>query len=180
MSVNPFSFSWCWTDSADRRQSRSVKLRPMPNSLLKRLRAAAELLELIAADWRLLDQLPAEDRQRLHEAVASVYNPDPVARRRRMKAVERERKAAGTRRDDAVLHRTGIRQLRRKPVFTTPNVFPPRDSNRATSGATTGLRRRRRAGAPGIGRAAALLCLQAEILGDPSFLRSALPRVRGS
>jgi NAD(P)-dependent dehydrogenase (short-subunit alcohol dehydrogenase family) len=98
----------------------------MPNPILKRLRAAAELLELIAADWRLLDQLPAEDRQRLHEAVASVYNPDPVARRRRMKAVERERKAAGTRRDDAVLHRTGIRQLRRKPVFTTPNVFPPR------------------------------------------------------
>jgi NAD(P)-dependent dehydrogenase (short-subunit alcohol dehydrogenase family) len=94
--------------------------------LLERLRATAELLELIAADWRLLDQLSAEDRQRLHEAVARVYNPDPVARRRRMKAEERARKAAGTRLDDMVLHKTGIRELRRKPVFTTPNVFPPR------------------------------------------------------
>ena len=28
-------------------------------------------------------------------------------------------------RDDGVLHETGIRTLRRKPVFTTPNVFPP-------------------------------------------------------
>jgi len=27
--------------------------------------------------------------------------------------------------DDSVLHETGIRTLRRKPVFTTPNVFPP-------------------------------------------------------
>ena len=93
--------------------------------LLERLRATAELLELVAADWRLLDQLPAEDRQRLHEAIARVYNPDPVVRRRRLKAEERARRAAGTRREEAVLQKTGIRELRRKPVFTTPNVFPP-------------------------------------------------------
>ena len=93
--------------------------------LLERLRATAELLELVAADWRLLDQLPAEDRQRLHEAIARVYNPDPVVRRRRLKAEKRARRAAGTRREEAVLQKTGIRELRRKPVFTTPNVFPP-------------------------------------------------------
>jgi NAD(P)-dependent dehydrogenase (short-subunit alcohol dehydrogenase family) len=28
--------------------------------------------------------------------------------------------------DEGTLHETGIRSLRRKPVFTTPNVFPPR------------------------------------------------------
>jgi hypothetical protein len=28
-------------------------------------------------------------------------------------------------REEEVLHGTGIRTLRRKPVFTTPNVFPP-------------------------------------------------------
>ena len=94
--------------------------------LLERLRATVELLELVAADWRLLDQLPAKDRRRLHEAVARLYNPDPVVRRRRMKAEERALKAAGTRREEAVLQKTGIRELRRKPVFTTPNVFPPR------------------------------------------------------
>ena len=96
--------------------------------LLERLRATVELLELVAADWRLLDQLPAKDRQRLHEAVARLYNPDPVVRRRRMKAEERALKAAGTRREEAVLQKTGIRELRRKPVFTTPNVFPPQNA----------------------------------------------------
>jgi NAD(P)-dependent dehydrogenase (short-subunit alcohol dehydrogenase family) len=94
-------------------------------ALLERLRSAAELLESIDADWGLLDRMPVEDRERLHLAVAQVYNPDPVARRRRQKAAERERSAARTERAGAVLHETGIRTLRRKPVFTTPNVFPP-------------------------------------------------------
>src|SRR5258706_7292411 len=97
----------------------------MPHSLLKDLRATAELLERIAADWRLLDHLPAEERRRFHDAIARLYNPDPVVRRRRMKAEERARKAAGTQREEAVLNRTGIRELRRKPVYMTPNVFPP-------------------------------------------------------
>ncbi len=92
---------------------------------LERLREAAELLESIAADRSLLEQLPAQDRHRLHQAVAQVYHPDSAARRRRMKAEERERRAARTQRVDAALHETGIRTLRRKPVFTTPNVFPP-------------------------------------------------------
>ena len=95
-------------------------------ALLERLRAATELLESIAADRLLLDQLPAEDRDRLHQAVAGVYHPDPIARRRKMKAAERERRAAEIRREEAVLHGTGIRTLRRRPVFTTPNVFPPK------------------------------------------------------
>src|SRR5262249_35530065 len=46
-------------------------------------------------------------------------------RRRMAKVVDKQRKAARVRRDDGVLHETGIRTLRRKPVFTTPNVFPP-------------------------------------------------------
>ena len=96
-------------------------------SLLERLRHAAELLESIDADRTLLDHLPAEDRERLHRAVAQMYNPDPAARRRRQKAAERARSGAETQRADAVLHETGIRALRRKPVFTTPNVFPPED-----------------------------------------------------
>jgi NAD(P)-dependent dehydrogenase (short-subunit alcohol dehydrogenase family) len=84
------------------------------------------LLEQVAADWRLLDGLPEEERRRFHDAIARIYNPDPVARRRRMKAEEREKKAAWNRRDDAVLNKTGIRELRRRPVFMTPNVFLPK------------------------------------------------------
>jgi len=94
-------------------------------TLEERARAAAELLERLAEDWSKLEELPEEERRRLHLAVARMYNPDPVARRQRMRAGVRERKAADTQREEAVLHSTGIRTLRRKPVFTTPNVFPP-------------------------------------------------------
>ena len=95
------------------------------STFLERSRSAVELLELIAADRRLLDTLPEEERKRLHQAVAQVYNPDPAARRRMLKAEERERSAAQIQRDSEILHETGIRTLRRKPVFTTPNVFAP-------------------------------------------------------
>ena len=94
-------------------------------ALLERLRATAELLESVAADRQLLERLPAHDRQRLHQAVAQFYHPDPIARRQKLKAAERARNAAQIRADDTVLHQTGIRALRRKPMFTTPNVFAP-------------------------------------------------------
>jgi NAD(P)-dependent dehydrogenase (short-subunit alcohol dehydrogenase family) len=84
-----------------------------------------ETLETLGADWALLDQLQPEERARLLKAVAALHNPDRVARRRRLKEARRERKAAEIRREEEVLHGTGIRTLRRKPVFTTPNVFPP-------------------------------------------------------
>ena len=60
--------------------------------------------------------------------------------------------------------------LREKPVFTTPNVFPPPSSSRPRSTA--------RAGVPRARRAAALLRLQAALLERPSLLRPALPRLR--
>jgi NAD(P)-dependent dehydrogenase (short-subunit alcohol dehydrogenase family) len=98
---------------------------PSDFALLQRVRSATELLEQIGADWPLLSRLPAQDRDRLHKAVARVHEPDPIVRRNRLKAARRERKAADHRREDEVLHQTGIRTLRRRPVFTTPNVFPP-------------------------------------------------------
>ena len=95
--------------------------------LLANVRAAAELLELLTVDRALLEQLPPDYRERLHRAVAKFYHPDKIARRQRLKAAEREVTAAQTERADATLNGTGIRTLRRKPVFTTPNVFPPPD-----------------------------------------------------
>jgi NAD(P)-dependent dehydrogenase (short-subunit alcohol dehydrogenase family) len=95
------------------------------SALLERLRAAAELLESVAADRQLLDRLPADDRQRLHQAVAKAYHPDPVTRRIQLKAAEKARHASKIQAEDMVLNQTGIRALRRKPVFTTPNVFAP-------------------------------------------------------
>jgi NAD(P)-dependent dehydrogenase (short-subunit alcohol dehydrogenase family) len=91
----------------------------------QRLRAAAEVLEAVAADRGLLAQVPAEDRRRFLDAAGKVYHPDVSARRRMVKATIRSRKAAKVRRDDGVLGGTGIRALRRQTVFTTPNVLPP-------------------------------------------------------
>jgi NAD(P)-dependent dehydrogenase (short-subunit alcohol dehydrogenase family) len=78
-----------------------------------------ETLERLAKDQSVLKQMPPEIRQRLHMAVAELYNPDPKARRKALKLAERER----TRRDGEVLKETGIRVLRKKPIFTTPNYY---------------------------------------------------------
>jgi hypothetical protein len=94
------------------------------HELLARLRDTITLLESIAADRSVLAGVPDEERKRLLQAVASVYSPDRVERRRMSKVVARERKATRVQSDQAVLHETGIRSLRRKPVFHTPNVFP--------------------------------------------------------
>jgi len=91
----------------------------------ERVRQAAELLEAIDREREKLKGLPAEELERLHRAVAQFYLPDPVARRKRLKAAERARNAAAAERDGSVLSETGIRVLRRQPVFTTPNFFPP-------------------------------------------------------
>ena len=92
--------------------------------LLARLRETIDLLESIAADRSVLAGVADEDRKRLLQAVANVYSPDRVERRRMSKVVARERKAARVRDDQETLYETGIRTLRRKPVFHTPNVFP--------------------------------------------------------
>jgi NAD(P)-dependent dehydrogenase (short-subunit alcohol dehydrogenase family) len=107
----------------------SMTTTPTPTAadlaLLNQLRSTTELLELIERKRGLLDHLPAEDRERFRRAIAQLYNPDPIARRRRQKAAERERNAAQANHVGALRAETGIRALRRKPVFTTPNVFPP-------------------------------------------------------
>ena len=90
-------------------------------SRIEQLHAALDLLEQLAADWRQLDQLPDEDRRRLHQAIATLSTKDPQAKRKRQKAA----KNAVVQREESQLHDTGIRALRRRPAVTTPNVFPP-------------------------------------------------------
>jgi len=92
-----------------------------------RLRDAIDLLESIAADRTVLEGVPAEERHRLLQAVALVYSPDRAERRRMAKAAARDRKAGRVRQDEAARSETGIRTLRQKPIFHTPNVFPPED-----------------------------------------------------
>ena len=94
-------------------------------TLIERLREATELLESIAADRTVLAGVPDEERARLLQAVALVYHPDRVERRRMAKVTAKQRKAARVRETEQARLETGIRELRRKPVFHTPNVFPP-------------------------------------------------------
>jgi NAD(P)-dependent dehydrogenase (short-subunit alcohol dehydrogenase family) len=95
------------------------------DGLVERLRAATELLEAVVADRSLLATLPLADRTRLLTAAGDVYSPDVEQRRRQIKAERRQQKAARARADQEALEETGIRTLRSKPVFTTPNIFPP-------------------------------------------------------
>ncbi len=101
--------------------------------LVDRVRAAIELLESLVSDRGLLAFVPREDRRRLLDAAANVYNPDAKARRLLVKTSVRERKRARIRKDEEVLAQTGIRTLRRQTVFTTPNVFPPSSSDQTDS-----------------------------------------------
>jgi NAD(P)-dependent dehydrogenase (short-subunit alcohol dehydrogenase family) len=100
------------------------------------VREAIEVLERLAADWSLFDQLSPDERERLHRAIARAQEPDARARRRRA----RTRRADELKRDDLALHETGIRALRRRPVFTTPNVLPPEGRAAEPAHAAAGAR----------------------------------------
>jgi NAD(P)-dependent dehydrogenase (short-subunit alcohol dehydrogenase family) len=106
-----------------------------------RLRDAIALLEAIASDRTVLEGVPSEDRQRLLQAVALVYSPDRSARRRMAKTAARERKAERVKQDQVARTETGIRALRQKPIFHTPNVFPPENfEQRDVEGESTAQR----------------------------------------
>jgi len=96
-------------------------------ALAAKLRAAADLLEQAAADRAVLAELSQEERTRLLKAAGDVYCPDVRARRRLVKATSQQRRKEKVHRDQSKLDATGIRKLRAKPVFTTPNLPPPPD-----------------------------------------------------
>ncbi len=91
-----------------------------------KLREATELLESVARDRALLGALTVEERARLLSAAADVFNPDVAQRRRFTKAKRKRERDASIRADESLLADTGIRTLRARPVFTTPNVYPPK------------------------------------------------------
>ena len=96
--------------------------------LTERLLAAAALLEAVADDRALLAALSLEEQTRLLRAAGQLTRPDARARKQFQKESERQRKAERAerlRQAESALNETGIRQLRRQTVFTTPNVFPP-------------------------------------------------------
>ncbi len=97
----------------------------MHDSLIDELKAATALLKTVAGNRALLAGLSAEERKDLISVAGEVYNPDMIERRRLVRATERRRKAQLVERDQNKLSSTGIRELRKKPVYMTPNALPP-------------------------------------------------------
>src|SRR5215208_5614520 len=109
------------------------KITARPATLSERVARATELLEEIVGDRALLAEVDVENRNRLLQAAGRVSRPDVIDRRRLLKVSKRKRKAERVKREETVLSETGIRRLRREPVFTSPNIFPPTpDELRAT------------------------------------------------
>ena len=71
--------------------------------------------------------LDAEERARLTNAAGDVFCPDLDQRRQEAKIRSRTRRAEKSQLDQGLRAETGIRSLRAKPVFVTPNVFAPQD-----------------------------------------------------
>src|ERR1700738_805567 len=114
---------------------RSLPQETENKSILERFRAAADLLEKIVADRAFLADIPEADRNRLLNAAGRVSRPDALGRRQLLKVVKRKKRAEKVQREESVLAATGIRKLRREPVFiTSPNIYPPKSSELLTSG----------------------------------------------
>ena len=114
---------------------RSLPQETENKSILERFRAAADLLEKIVADRSFLAEIPEADRNRLLNAAGRVSRPDALGRRQLLKVVKRKKRAEKVQREESVLAATGIRKLRREPVFiTSPNIYPPKSSELLTSG----------------------------------------------
>ena len=93
--------------------------------LAARLQALTAELEAVAGDLTLLGALTGDARTRLLSAAGALSTPDIARRRRADKELRRRRKAERQQRDAEAALGTGIRVLREKPVYTTPNVQPP-------------------------------------------------------
>jgi hypothetical protein len=93
------------------------------------LDACVKVLRALAADPALLAGLDSASRRELLEAAGRVSRPARDERRKVQKALRRKDKREIREADAQVLDRTGIRQLRRAPVFR--NALPAPAENAA-------------------------------------------------
>jgi NAD(P)-dependent dehydrogenase (short-subunit alcohol dehydrogenase family) len=96
----------------------------MSDDLEARVRAAIELIEQLGDDLPRLAELDEELRIRLVSAAGMLSRPDRYRRKALGKALARARVRAKREADRALLDQTGIRALRREPVFRTPLPKP--------------------------------------------------------
>jgi NAD(P)-dependent dehydrogenase (short-subunit alcohol dehydrogenase family) len=93
--------------------------------LRRRIDEASQLLEELSRERVKLSGVPLADRERLLRAAGQFARPSR-ADRRRVNQAARQRKREAIRRSDAeVLSKTGIRKLRARAVFPTPEAALP-------------------------------------------------------
>ncbi|HEU4729118.1 MAG TPA: SDR family NAD(P)-dependent oxidoreductase [Kofleriaceae bacterium] len=98
--------------------------RPPVRPLEARVGEAIELLEQLGGDLRALAQLDEPLRIRLVTAAGQLSRPDRYSRKALGKVLARQRVRARRDADRTVLDQTGIRALRKEPVFRTPLPRP--------------------------------------------------------
>jgi NAD(P)-dependent dehydrogenase (short-subunit alcohol dehydrogenase family) len=91
----------------------------------EQLLGAMDVLRSVIAAPEILEQLDAQEKAAFFNAAGDVFYPDPEIRRRRTKLLQQQRRQQRVRSDEQTLDETGIRTLRGRAVFTTPDVFPP-------------------------------------------------------
>jgi NAD(P)-dependent dehydrogenase (short-subunit alcohol dehydrogenase family) len=96
----------------------------MSDDLEARVRAAVELLEELGTELPRLADLDEALRIRLVTAAGQLSRPDRYLRKQLGKVLARQRTKARKDADRALLDQTGIRALRREPVFRTPLPRP--------------------------------------------------------
>ena len=94
--------------------------------LAEKLIEATHLLEEVASNRSMLLALSHDYRMRIRKAAGDIYCPDVGQRRLLNKATHRRRKKEKIAKDQKKLNHSGIRTLRKKPVYTTPNFYPPK------------------------------------------------------
>jgi NAD(P)-dependent dehydrogenase (short-subunit alcohol dehydrogenase family) len=93
-------------------------------SLAAEVAAAVALLESMAENPAPLALVDDDLRRRLRIAAGKLSRPDRYTRKALSKALVRERKRVVRTHDRSVLDQTGIRALRREPMFRTPLPRP--------------------------------------------------------
>jgi NAD(P)-dependent dehydrogenase (short-subunit alcohol dehydrogenase family) len=89
-----------------------------------KVRDAIELLERLGGDLRALAEIDEPLRIRLVTAAGQLSRPDRYSRKALGKVLARQRVQARRDADRARLDQTGIRKLRKEPVFRTPLPRP--------------------------------------------------------
>jgi NAD(P)-dependent dehydrogenase (short-subunit alcohol dehydrogenase family) len=89
-----------------------------------KVRDAIELLEQLGGDLRGLAEIDEPLRIRLVTAAGQLSRPDRYSRKALGKVLARQRTQARRDADRALLDQTGIRMLRKEPVFRTPLPRP--------------------------------------------------------